>query len=112
MKMNKVLYIFIFVFVIFLISTLGSKVLYGTWIITDYPKHISLFGRDYYQTKSNVIVLRGDKKPKYEVSTLINILTGKRIFVSEPKKGNYDPSSIYLQVGDDKYLTLVLSGGP
>lgn len=112
MRKNKLVFIPILILMLFLLIPLTSKMLYGTWNITDYPKRIGLFGRDYYQRNLNIEVLQGDKKPKYKVSTLINTLTGKMIYISEPKKRGYDPSVIYLQVGEDKYLTLVLSGGP
>lgn len=112
MRKKKLLFIPLLILMLFILNSLVSKILYGTWSIMDYPKRIELFGREYYQRSTNIEVLRGDIKPKYKVSTLMNIVTGKMIYISEPKRRDYDPSVIYLEVGEDKYLTLVLSGGP
>ncbi|WP_459480898.1 hypothetical protein [Clostridium saccharoperbutylacetonicum] len=112
MRKKKLMFIPLLILMLLMLSSLASKILYGTWSIMDSPKRIELFGRDYYRKNTNVEILQGDKKPKYKVSTLIHIFTGKMIYISEPKKKDYDPDVIYLEVGEDKYLTLVLSGGP
>lgn len=99
------------IFICLIISIL-SKINYGTWNITSYPNRVDFFGRNYYCSVKYFEVLKGNKKPKYEVSSVFDKLIGKRFYITNPKKNDFDPSVVYLYTGDNKYLVFVLSGGP
>lgn len=55
--------------------------------------------------------LTGDSKPLYEVSGILDRLTGKRIYSREKNfKANFG-TAVFLHVKDDKYILLRCGGG-
>lgn len=104
--------------IIFFIVTMASfwytlnLFYYGTWNPFQTPKIISCFGRDYLMSKNPPVTLISDKKPNEKVHSFVYFITGKKIFISQPKGKDYDPGFIYLYIGNDKYIPYILSGGP
>lgn len=108
--MKKIKIIMPIMFFILLVLLTGYRYFYGTWNPLVSPDRIECYGRRYNKSHSSPKVLIGDEKPTYPISSL-NILTGKRLY-STSLKGEFVPTVIFLDVGNDKYQLYSLSGGP
>ncbi|MBU3155027.1 hypothetical protein [Clostridium estertheticum] len=111
--MKKVLLIFCFCFVVLLIS-FANRAIYGRWNMFGYPNSITFQGYRYYNNNdinnTDIMVLTGNDKPKYEVSRIIDRLTGKRIYSNNEKFLGYG-KSVCLYLRDNTYLILRSDGG-
>lgn len=87
----------------------GYRYFYGEWNPFVSPDRVECYSRRYYKS-GNPKELTEKERPSCSINSL-NILTGKRLYSSEPK-GEFVPTVIYLKVGDGKYQTYALSGGP
>lgn len=108
MKKLKII-ILITIFILLVLLT-GYRYFYGTWNLFVSPDRITCYGRRYNISHPSPKVLIGEEKPSYPISSL-NILTGKRLYFTYPK-GEFVPTVIFLDVGNDMYQTYSLSGGP
>lgn len=107
MKKIKVI-IPIILFILLLIT--GYRYFYGGWNPFISPDRIECYGRRYYISHNSIKTFSSNKKSLYQIKSL-NILTGKKLY-SEFPKGEIVPTVILLDIGNDKYQTYTLSGGP
>lgn len=96
-------------FVVLLLFT-GYRYFYGEWNPFISPDRIECYGRRYYISHNSAKAFIGKEKPSYPINSL-NILTGKRLYTTEPKRA-FVPAVIFLDMGNGRYQTYELSGGP
>lgn len=107
--MKKAIKIVLTVLIIIILSiSLANRYIYGTWNAFSYPNRVT-YGETRYD-KGLVVTFTDKEKPKYEVSSMIDRLTGKRIY-SKTKDYIGCGKDVYLYLGDNKYLVLWSGGG-
>jgi hypothetical protein len=86
-----------------------NRYLYGSFNIFANPVRIVYEGI-HYNHRSSVKTLQLKEKPMIEVSRIFDIITGKKIFVKD--KNFVGPGeTIYLYLGEDKYILYSSGGG-
>lgn len=109
MRVYKSIKIVVTVLIIITLSiSLVYRKIYGTWNVFSYPNKVT-YG-EYRYDKGIVVTFTDKEKPKYEVSSMIDRLTGKRIY---SKTSDYlEPGkAVFLYLGGNKYLAFVSGGG-
>jgi hypothetical protein len=89
----------------------GNRYLYGTWNPFGNPEKVYCYGRVYYASSNPPMEVNNPGLFANRVSSF-NSLTGKRLYLMEPKKGDFVPAIIYLYLGNNQYAQYALSGGP
>ncbi|MHB1421039.1 MAG: hypothetical protein ACYCX4_15915, partial [Bacillota bacterium] len=84
---------------------------YGTWDPRQIPPKLVCYARTYNKSITPPQLLTGNDKPTHLVIFSLNILTGKRVYLTQ-RKGRNVPTVIYLYLGNGKYQSYSLSGGP
>ena len=101
----------ILILIIIIISIpIGNRVIYGTFNVFRYPNRV-FFNGYRYDNVDDFVILKGDKKPKYEVSGILDKITGKRIYSNNKNFKGKNGTLVYLHIKDDKYLLLLCGGG-
>lgn len=98
----------VLILIVLLISFV-NRAIYGTFNVFSYPNRVT-FEEYYYYSNDNIVTLTNDEKPTYEVSKVIDRLTGKRIY---SKNLNFigNGKVVYLYLDGDRYLILGCDGG-
>ncbi|MBU3157328.1 hypothetical protein [Clostridium estertheticum] len=87
----------------------SNRAIYGTWNVFAYPNRVTINGYRY-DNNGEFMALTDNNKPKYEVSTIIDRITFKRVYSNGIKfMGN--GKSVFLYLGADRYLILRSGGG-
>ncbi len=108
-KAKKIITILIGVPILLILLLLAAnRVFYGTW--DGYPNRITVDGF-YYYNQGDYVTLTGAEKPQYEISGILDKITGKRVYSDEKDFKPRNGSQIYLYIEGDKYLQLNSTGG-
>lgn len=100
--------IIIVLFIITVSISFANRTIYGTWNIFSYPD--KLYFDVYRYNIGQIVILKDNEKPQYDVSRKIDRLTGKRIYSKEKNFIGYG-KVVYLYLDNDKYLTFTSGGG-
>jgi hypothetical protein len=92
---------------VILVVLLRNRALFGNWSPFSPPDRIEYAGRRYYQSSTNPKALLGYKK------TILSLKwhPGRIDYSGNPWIG-YVPTVVFLDIGNNTYITYVLSGGP
>lgn len=83
---------------------------YGNFNIFGTPHRIFIHGFRY-DNSNNIKTLTGNDKPIYEVSGIMDRLTGKKIYSLQKNFKASLGSRVYLHIKDDEYNVLQCGGG-
>lgn len=105
----KIILILSFIIVMFI--SLLNRYVYGTWNAFAYPERLC-YGEYRYDSSKNkkIITLTDSEKPQYEITQYIDKFTGKKVYTKE-KDFMAPGKTIYLYLGDDKYIAFASGGG-
>jgi len=94
--------------IITLSISLVNRKIYGTWNVFRCPNRVTYGGNRY--DKGIVFTFTDKEKPKYEVSSMIDKLTGKRVY---SKTSDYlgCGKTVFLYLGGNEYLGFGTGGG-
>lgn len=83
---------------------------YGNFNIFGSPHRIIMHGFRF-DNDNDIVTLTDAEKPKYEVSSIMDKLTGKRIYSMQKNFKANNGTRVFLYIKDDKYIRLQCGGG-